>query len=66
MTLGEFLLWEELTLRQFSDLSGVSIGTLSKIIRGKQYPSWETITKIGAATRGLVKLNDYWVDRCDS
>jgi len=43
-------------------LSGISISTLSKIIRGKQYPAWETMRTIERVTNGLVQAKDYEVE----
>jgi predicted transcriptional regulator len=62
MTLSEYLLWNEMTLRQFSAVSGVSISSLSKIIKGKQYPAWPTMQRIEKATSGLVQAKDYEVE----
>tara|TARA_R110000764_G_scaffold40439_3_gene90337 strand:- start:659 stop:817 length:159 start_codon:yes stop_codon:yes gene_type:complete len=39
---------------EFARLSGVSTGTLSRILRGQRLPSWATIQAIEAATKGRV------------
>lgn len=59
MTLLEYLEAEGLTLDDFGARIGRSGATVSRIARGVVQPSWDTMRKIEAATKGKVQPNDF-------
>jgi len=59
MTLSDYLTANKLTLRQFAEAVGRSEATISRIVRGRNQPDWETMGAIIKATDGLVTPNDF-------
>jgi transcriptional regulator with XRE-family HTH domain len=59
MKLGEWLKAEAMTQDQFAALSGISIASVSRLVRGQQRPDWDTMQKIADATAGAVQPNDF-------
>lgn len=53
---------KKLTLAQFAERSGLSVGHLCKLERGQQWPGPETMTLIEKTTRGAVTAADIVLD----
>lgn len=61
MMMSKLRTWRKarkLTLAQFAERSGLSVGHLCKLERGQQWPGPETMTVIEKSTRGAVTAAD--------
>lgn len=61
MMMSKLRTWRKsrkLTLAQFSERTGLSVGHLCKLERGQQWPGPETMAKIEKTTRGAVTVAD--------
>lgn len=47
------------TARHFAKKLGITEGHLSKIVRGKQLPSFHLLKKIVECSEGMVQLDDF-------
>lgn len=59
MTLSDYIDASGLTDAAFGAEIGLSQGQVSKLRRGKHWPSRETISRIRAATNGAVTADDF-------
>jgi transcriptional regulator with XRE-family HTH domain len=59
MNLARYLSSKEISDEDFAPLIGVDRATVNRLRRGRHRPSWETIEKIQAATKGAVTANDF-------
>ena len=57
--LSEWMNANQMTETKFSSLVGVTQGTISRILNGKNLPDWKTMEAIFLATSGLVTPNDF-------
>lgn len=62
MKLDEYIIANKLTDVEFAGLSGLSQPHVSRLRRGKSFPSRETITKIHDVTSGKVTVADWFPD----
>ena len=60
MTLDRFLAISNLTDAAFGSLAGISQPHVSRLRRGKAFPSRETVERIQVATQGKVKPADWY------
>lgn len=65
MMMSKLRTWRKsrkLTLAQFSERTGLSIGHLCKLERGQQWPGPDTMAVIEKSTRGAVTASDIVLD----
>lgn len=59
MTLADYLLKKQISMSEFSRLSGISKAALSRIMRGLDKPSFATLSIIEAVTKSKVRRADF-------
>lgn len=62
MKLDEYITSNKLTDVEFAGISGLSQPHVSRLRRGKSFPSRDTVTKIHEVTGGEVTATDWYPD----
>lgn len=60
LKLKQYLEKHKITHSSFAERVGVSQATINRYVRGERSPSKKTIVKIRDATKGFVKVTDWY------